>query len=172
MPLNHTSSFADLTEAQYGAIGKIVVEWSNIEFLLSVLLSRLLRTPEFLGRTYATGLSAVRLQQAITEAVAIHRHRYGGKRVLPTQLAEIDDLNARVTMLRSERNKISHFCWMRWTDDAVSGTAFAGGVYDKKYESKKTRKLTVTDLKRMHREAFELTERLMKLTESLPQIDE
>ena len=42
MPLNHTSKFAELTEAQYAALGRAVVEWANVEYLLGVLLSRLL----------------------------------------------------------------------------------------------------------------------------------
>jgi hypothetical protein len=51
VPLNHHSEYSALTEAQYAAIGRAVVEWANVEFLLGVLLSRLLATPEFLART-------------------------------------------------------------------------------------------------------------------------
>ena len=47
--LNH-SKYSDLTAAQYEALGKLFVEWSNIEFMLGLILSRLLFTPEFLGR--------------------------------------------------------------------------------------------------------------------------
>jgi hypothetical protein len=67
MPLNHVSTFSDLTDEQYSAIGRVVVEWSNVEYLLSVVPSRLLRTPEYLGRTYTAGLAAVRIQTAISE---------------------------------------------------------------------------------------------------------
>ena len=42
VPLNHHSEYSELTEAQYAAIGRAVVEWANVEFLLGVLLSRLL----------------------------------------------------------------------------------------------------------------------------------
>lgn len=89
MPLNHTSQYSELTQAQYAALGKAVVEWVNVEFLLGVLLSRLLATPEFLSRTYTDSISAVRLQGAIAEAVEIHRVRYIASSRLPTAAAHI-----------------------------------------------------------------------------------
>jgi hypothetical protein len=52
MPLNHTSEYAELTNEQFALIGRLVIEWSNIEFLLGVLLSRLLFMPEFVGRVW------------------------------------------------------------------------------------------------------------------------
>ena len=172
MPINHASRFADLTEAQYSALGKIVVEWSNIEYLLGVLLSRLLRTPEYLGRTYVEGLSGVRLQSAISEAVAVHRHRYGAKRVLEGVLIAIEELNGRVTALRATRNKISHFCWTRWSDDEVFGTALSGGVPDAKWERRTNKSLKLSDLNRLHAEAYTLTEELLQITELLPKVEE
>ena len=47
MPLNHTSIYAELNDENYALIGRVVVEWFNVEFLLGNLLSRLLFTPEF-----------------------------------------------------------------------------------------------------------------------------
>jgi hypothetical protein len=43
MPLNHTP-YSDLTQEQAALIGRIGIEWSNVEFLLGQLLSRLLMT--------------------------------------------------------------------------------------------------------------------------------
>lgn len=43
MPLNHNSIYAELTDCHFKLIGKIVVEWSNIEFLLGVVDSRINR---------------------------------------------------------------------------------------------------------------------------------
>ena len=58
MPLNHTSSYADLTSEQAELIGRFVIECSNIDFLLGEILGRLLFTPEFLKRIYADEMSA------------------------------------------------------------------------------------------------------------------
>lgn len=172
MPLNHVSKYSDLTDEQYSAIGRVVVEWSNVEYLLSVVLSRLLRTPEYLGRTYATGLSAVRLQAAISEAVEVHRHRYSWRFINEPELAAIESANIRVTKLRAERNRISHFCWCRTNDEAVFGTSFAGGVATENWERKNIKTLKLSDLQTLHSDAHALTELLMKIVGAIPPIDE
>ena len=172
MPLNHVSKYSDLTDEQYSAIGRLVVEWSNVEYLLSVVLSRLLRTPEYLGRTYTTGLAAVRIQTAISEAVEVHRHRYGRRLIKESELAAIESVNVRVTTLRSERNKISHFCWSRTNDEAVFGTSFAGGVPTDKWERKNSKTLKMSELQSLHAEAHALTEDLMRIANAIPATDE
>jgi hypothetical protein len=52
MPINHSSKYSELTDDQYKLIGKVITEFSNLDFLLGNLLSRMLIMPEFLGRTY------------------------------------------------------------------------------------------------------------------------
>jgi len=172
MPLNHVSTYSDLTDEQYSAIGRMVVEWSNVEYLLSVLLSRLLRTPEYLGRTYTAGLAAVRIQTAISEAVEVHRHRYGRRLINEPELAAIESANIRVTTLRAERNKISHFCWCRTNDEAVFGTSFAGGVPTDKWERRNSKTLKLSELQALHSEAHALTEELVRIVNAMPAIDE
>ena len=172
MPLSHSSEFAALTDEQHAAIGRVVVEWSNVEYLLSVLLSRLLRTPDYLGRTYSAGLSAFRLQEAISEAVAIHRHRYSSKILGEELLIRIENANRRVTSLRGERNKISHFCWCRSDDESVFGTSFAGGVPSEKWERKNARQVSLAELQELYAEAHGLTEELMLITTSVKPVDE
>jgi hypothetical protein len=63
--LNHVSQYSQLTDVHYNAIGKVVIEWSNIEFLLRILLTRLLLTPDFPGRTFTDRLTAAKVQEAI-----------------------------------------------------------------------------------------------------------
>lgn len=172
MPLNHTSQYAELTDEQYVALGKAVVEWANIEQLLSVLLGRLLATPDFLARTFTDPLAAVRLQEAIQEAVDIHRVRYGERVVSGDLLDEIAKINKSVTSLRGMRNKIAHFCWCRRSDESLFGTSFAGGIPTPKSERRSSAVLKLSELRKFHQEAFSLVERLIVLTESLPCVDE
>ena len=172
MPLNHSSEFSALTDEQHAAIGRVVVEWSNVEYMLSVVLSRLLRTPEYLGRTYSAGLSAVRIQAAISEAVAIHRLRYKRKFIGEDVLVQIERANERVTVLRAERNKISHFCWCRTDDALLFGTAFAGGVPSEKWERKNSKELSLAELRKLYREAHDLTEELMLISGAVKPVDE
>lgn len=172
MPLNHTSSYAELTSEQYAAIGRLVVEWSNIEYQLSVLLSRLLRTPEYLGRTYSAGLSAARIQEAIDEAIDVHRTRYGCQLVTELDLQAIESTNHRITALRAQRNKISHFCWCRSDDDRVFGTSFRGGVPSKQWERRNSATLSLSELEGLYVEARELSTEIMRVTSIVAAVDE
>jgi hypothetical protein len=172
VPLNHASKYSALTDAQYAAIGRAVVEWANVELLLGVLLARLLATPEFLARTYTDSISAVRLQEAIVEAVEIHRVRYGYRLVSQEALTEILEVNNRVTRLRAVRNKFAHFCWMRSNDEEIFGTSFSGGIWSPKRERRDNIVLKVSELAALNEEAHLLVEQLMKLVGKLPEITE
>lgn len=172
MPLNHASKYSALTDAQYAAIGRAVVEWANVEFLLGVLLARLLATPEFLARTYTDSISAVRLQEAIVEAVEIHAVRYGHRLVSQEVLTEILEVNSRVTRLRAVRNKFAHFCWMRRNDEEIFGTCFSGGSWSPKRERRDNIVLKVSELATLIEKAHLLVEQLMNLVEKLPEVTE
>lgn len=172
MPLNHSSEFTQLTDDQYIAIGKVVVEWANVEQLLSVLLGRLLGAPDFLARTFTDPLSAVRLQEAIREAVEIHRMRYREKIISGDLLDEMVRINDSVTSLRGVRNKIAHFCWCRYSDESLFGTGFAGGIPTPRSERKDTAVLSLGELDRFHQDALSIVEQLLVLTERIPRIDE
>jgi hypothetical protein len=70
MSLNHATQSSQLTDEHFKAIGKLVVEWANIEFTLRSTLTRLLLTPDFLGRTYTDQMSAARVQEAMFKSSA------------------------------------------------------------------------------------------------------
>jgi hypothetical protein len=172
VPLNHTSQYSELTDTQYAAIGKAVVEWANVEFLLGVLLSRLLATPEYLSRTYTESISAARLQSAIAEAVEIHRVRYGHRLVPEQILLEIVQVNSLVTAIRGVRNKIAHFCWVRSHDEELFGTSFRGGVPSKKKERRDHAVLTSQELAQLNNQTHSLVEQLIQLIAKLPAVSE
>ena len=172
MPLNHTSKYSALTNAQYLAIGKAVVEWANVEQLLGTLLARLLATPDFLARTFTDPFSAARLQEAVREAVQIHRVRYGERQISGIILDEICSVNGSITSLRASRNKIAHFCWCRQTDEIMFGTSFAGGISTAKSEQKNSALLSFTELTEMNDRTYALVEQLITLLVKVPAIDE
>lgn len=172
MPLNHSSQYAELTDEHYKAIGKIVVEWANIEFLLAVLLSRLLVTPEFLARSYTDHISAVKLQDAIKEGVEIHKQRYGCKLITKEEQDEIILINNQITELRAVRNKFAHFCWTRSSDEEIFGTNLSGGVPTSKKHKRGNVTFTVSELSKFHKKAYEIVELLSSLTQRLPQMSE
>jgi hypothetical protein len=171
MPLSHASRFSEPTEKQYASLGRAVVEWANVEQLLGTVLSRLLATPDFLARTYTASMSAVRMQEAITEAVKIHVYRYGYRLISKGRLEEIIKINGDVTSLRTKRNKIAHFCWFRQDDEVMLGTNFPSCVTlktnDRGYAT-----LTQAELSNLNAEAHALVERLLTLLPELPEISE
>lgn len=172
MPLNHSSKYAELTPRQFEVIGRLVVEWSNIQFLLGVLLSRLLFTPEFLGRVYTDELMASRLQSALGKALSIHRHRYGNGVVSEELAAEIRALNTEIEQIRGKRNKFSHFCWCRWSDEQIFGSGLSGHVPPSKQLDRDSMVVTVKELEELYRESYAVVDRLCATLEKLPSISE
>lgn len=148
------------------------MEWANVEFLLGVLLSRLLATPEFLSRTYTDSISAVRLQDAIAGAIEIHRVRYRYRLVSEQVLGEIERVNSSVTATRGMRNKIAHFCWARSHDGEIFGTSFSGGALSAKKARRDHAVLTLQELAQLNGETHSLVEQLMGLVATLPKVSE
>jgi len=172
MPLNHTSQYAQLTDRQFELLGRAVVEWSNIEFLLGCLLSRLLHTPEFLGRTYTDQLSASRVEAAIREALEIHRVRYRSQVVPEAGQQAALVLLGKIQGMRGLRNKIAHFCWTRSTDGEIFGTALSGGLPGSAKHERSYVSLTIADLEQANKAFSTVVDELSSLVSSLPELTE
>ncbi|HET7832165.1 MAG TPA: hypothetical protein VFK88_04290 [Gallionella sp.] len=172
MPLNHTSQYAQLTEEQYAALGKVVVEWANIEELLGAISGRLLATPDFLARSFTDSISAVRIQTILTQAIEIHQVRYQCMRVHEAILNELTVLNEKVNTLRAKRNKIAHFCWLRSNDEELWGTNFPGGIPSPKSERTHHATFTANELAELHRESYAVVDQLLSIYQALPEINE
>jgi hypothetical protein len=172
MSLNHTTQSSQLTDEHFKAIGKLVVEWANIESLLRMTLTRLLLTPDFLGRSYTDHMSAAKIQDAIDEAVDLHRNRYAYDIIPKETVEEIAKINRRITKLRSTRNKFAHFCWCRWNDEEIFGMNFSGGLPGTKKHERSFIKLKVSEANGLYQEFYEIVERLSQITHKLPELDE
>ena len=165
MPLNHISIYSELTEEHFVAIGKIVVEWSNIEHSLGILLSRLLIVPELLSMSYSTRLSAAKLQDAIKEAIQIHKNRYAYKLIPESTLNSITEINNKITTIRSTRNKFAHFCWSRSSDNEIFGTNFSN-------KNNNYITFTVSELTKFYNESYKLVDDLSSVLTLLPVMEE
>jgi hypothetical protein len=172
MPLNHTSSYSELTDEHYSLIGKVVIEWSNVEFLLGSILSRLLFTPEFPGRVFSRGMGAMKLQKSIDEAVELHKLRYGARIVPEDILSQITSINKNLSKLRKTRNQFAHFCWARSNDDEIYGVGFSSATAGSKRLDKDMITLKVDELKEFYSQLYKLVDDLGKVTESLPEMEE
>lgn len=172
MPINHSSKYAELTENQFLWIGKIVIEFSNIEFLLKNLLTRLLMTSDFLGRTYTDNLNIARVQESIANALDIHERRFCGKIIHSDKAKEIKDLNVRINLIRGERNKFAHYCWSRWDDSKIFGAKMGGQVPKSDKPNRESKTISNEEMERLYKTAYDIVEDLMKVVYSLPEIDE
>jgi hypothetical protein len=172
MPLNHTSQYAELTDEQFKLIGKIVVEWSNIEFLQKVILSRLLFTPDYLSRTYTDIISAAKIQDAIREAVELNLSRYACKIIREEILYEITQINDKISQARANRNKFAHFCWSRSSDYEIFGTNFSAGLPHSKKQKKGWLKINTSDIEKLYKESYCLVTSLSNIVEKLPEVKE
>lgn len=168
MPLNHSSSYADLTAEQAELIGRFIVEWSNIEFLLSDILARLLMSPDFVSRVFTDAMNAFALQQALDKAIRIHRERYGCRVIAEPVLERLDMMLAQVDELRGMRNRFSHFCWARTTDEAIFGTGFSGFLPSDKRQKSDERLLSVTEIRAAHKKAWDLVDGLSMFVLAIP----
>lgn len=172
MPLNHTSQYAQLTDRQFELLGRVVVEWANLEFLLGCLLNRLLHTPEFLGRTYTDQLTSSRIEVAIREAIEIQSVRYRSRVVSETTQAATLELLRKIQSKRALRNKIAHFCWSRSTDDTIFGTSFSGGLPGSAKHERSYASLTTADLVEAHTSFAAIVDELQTVVSSIPEMSE
>lgn len=169
--LNH-GKYSDLTAEQYELLGRNFIEWSNIEFLLGVLLSRLLFTPEFLGRTYSDEMSAVKLEAAVKNALDIHRNRYGGRIVSDELSSEITELVSSASVHRAFRNKLAHYLWMRSNDQEIFGSRMSGKL-PKANGRNDGIKVSVAELKEKCESAHALVEKIKRIAiDALPKVEE
>ena len=171
MSLNH-NAYSELTTEQAELIGRIGIEWSNVEYLLGQLLSRVLMTPEFLGRVYTDQMGAVQLQKAITQAVEIQRVRYGCRVLDYDLLQAINKINPAIDVARGMRNRFAHFCWARSSDVEIFGTAFSAALPHQKESERDFRTLSIDELKRAHKTVWDIVEEVTKLLARIPESTE
>lgn len=172
MPLNHSSQYAQLTPKEFEAVGRLVIEWSNIEFLLGAILSRLLFVPEFLGRTYTDKMNTVQIEAATKNALEIHSRRYGNRIVPKEKELRIENLLKRIGEFRILRNKFAHFCWSRSTDDEIFGTRLSGKLPTPKREQSESVTISLRDLDNAYAEAYSTVEEALVIVETLPNVEE
>jgi len=153
-------------------IGKIVVEWSNIEFLQKIILSRLLLTPDYLSRICTDIISAARIQDTIREAIELHKYRYSSRIIKKELLDEIIQINNKITQVRANRNRFSHFCWSRSTDEEIFGTSFSASFPNSKKHGKSFIKIKTEDINDLYKESYSLVTRLSDIIKKLPEMKE
>lgn len=171
MPLNHQKYF-ELTDEQFKLLGKCLIEFSNIENLLGQILTRLLLTPDFLGRTYTDTMSISTIQRSIDTALEIQNHRYGYSIISRDLCIKIKDINKEVENLRQIRNKFAHYCWSRFGEEKIFGTSFSGKVPNPKKPNADSATLTNDEILDVYNNAYRIVGVLSDLVNALPLLEE
>lgn len=161
-----------LTDDQYSLLGKILIEFSQIEFLLNSILTKLLITPQFLGRTYTDKLTANSVILAIENAIEIHERRYRYKLVSEKKCRELSSILSQIKGTKTIRNKFAHYVWFRQTDDKIFGSKMDGKIFDAAKRNKNSVSYTNNQLKSQFILAEGLTNKLMGIYEELPTFEE
>ncbi|MGB0649906.1 MAG: hypothetical protein ACPG3U_07700 [Rhodothermales bacterium] len=172
MPSNHSSSEAELTDQQFLAMGKLFVEWSNVEFMLGTLLSRIVFVPEILARTYTDQLSATRLEQAIKNAVDLHKRRFSYSVISRDKLDQLERLVNDASVVRRTRNKLAHYCWSRHSDNAIAGFKLSGRQAPNSSQTRDYQEYTLEQLKTEYERAYALVEGMIAFAISIPENEE
>lgn len=172
MPLNHHSKYTELTDQQYQLIGKIVIEFSNVEFLLGTILSRLLITADFLGRTYADQMTAHTMIESIENALKIHEYRYGNRIISLGLSSRISKLISDIKGIKSIRNRFSHYCWMRSNDQEIFGAKLSGKIPNPQKPNEDTFTISVKELSNEVVRFYNIVENMENIIKELPELKE
>lgn len=170
MPLNHTSKYSELTDNQFLLIGKLTVEFSNIEFLLSQILSRLLITPSFLSRTYTERMNVNSIIDKIRNGIDIHSSRYNYQ-IIPEDLCNsISEKVNEANQIRIKRNKFAHHCWCRVSDEKIFGTEFLSKQFKSSKPNQGSIEILNIEIEELYKKSYKLVDEMELILQKLPEL--
>lgn len=170
MPINHISKHTELTDNQFMLIGKLTIEFSNIEFLLSSVLGRLLITPSFLSRTFTERMNVMALTKKIRNALDIHERRYRNLIVSSDLIEQIKIKLSEIENIRLIRNKFAHNCWSRQSDTKIYGTEFLGKQPNRNKPDEGIILLTNNEIEETYKDAYRIVEDFNNILNQLPEL--
>jgi len=170
--LSHTSKYSELTDAQFSALGRVLVESSNTEHLLEIIITRLLRAPDYPMLAITSQLGYKQRLEAIKILIDTHRRRYHNKLIDETMLDKLSDLIKQVDQFRIDRNRCAHYLWCRDTDEKVFGIKLTGRHSDSKKPNRDCVTFTVMELNSIATQMHAIVDDLITILEGLPGIEE
>lgn len=95
------------------AIGSVATEWSILEHMLQVVLTRLALTAQFPVFAVTSDLSIDNRIRAIKSLIALHRDRYGYRLADKELLDALAGQLPVIAALKTRRNVIVHSVWIK-----------------------------------------------------------
>jgi len=170
--LSHTSKYSELTDAQFSALGRVLVESSNIEHLLERIITRLLKAPDYPSLVVTSQLGYNQKLKAINILIDTHRRRYHCKLINETTLEKLSNLIKRLDKFRIDRNRCAHYLWCRGTDEEIFGINFTGKHGDSKKPNQDCVTFTIIELNSIANQMHAIVDELIKILEGLPEREE
>jgi hypothetical protein len=170
--LSHASKYSELTDAQFSALGRVLVESSNIEHLLERIIARLLRASDYPTLAVTSQLGYYQRLKALNILIDTHRRRYHSKLINETTLDKLSDLIKQVDQFRIDRNRCAHYLWCRDTDEKVFGIKFTGKHGDFQKPNQDCVTFTVTELNSIATQMHAIVNDLITIFEGLPEREE
>jgi len=170
--LSHTSKYSELTDAQFSALGRVLVESSNIDHLIERIIARLLRAPDHPTLVITSQLGYYQRLKALKILIDTHRRRYQSKLINETTLDKLSDLIKQVDQFRIDRNRCAHYLWCRETDEKVFGIKFTGKHGDAQKPNQDCVTFTVIELNSIATQMHTIVDDLITILEGLPGIEE
>ncbi len=108
-----------LTERQHAAIGRVAVLWSEVEWAMERILTRLALVPSLLGYVLTDKLGADNRIKAIRALIEVHKIKYAGL-IDDALLTEIQEYLASLGTMKDDRNYIVHSVWAKASETELS----------------------------------------------------
>jgi len=172
MPLSHATKFMALTPTQHVAFGRIVTEWSNVEFLVETLLIRLSCAPDFLGLALTNDLNISNRISCLKNLIKINRHRYTPPRLSDDIERRLNGIILEISRLKDYRNRFVHYCWCRDNDEVVFGIRFRAKLPELGKPNANTLTLRVAKMNELADRMHKLVEDLNDVLRLIPEIEE
>jgi hypothetical protein len=169
--LNHGSKYSELPDHQYALIGKVIVEFSNIDLMLDILLTRLLLSPDFLGRSYTDQLSVPKTIEAIKQALDVHRQRYNNNFISEEKAGDIRLMLTKVKEVQTIRNKFAHRAITR-SGNNIALVRFSGKPPNDRGETSDFETINEESLNNLYKNAYKIVDTLRAIVETIVEVKE
>jgi len=116
MSLNHFNKYSELTDEQFLVIGKIIIESSNIDFCLSVLLSKLILLPHMISEEIIGKDGIVTKIEKIKNVINLYEKHYHIDNEI---FNEIQKIITEINTYNKKRNLFVHNSISRISDDEI-----------------------------------------------------
>lgn len=119
--ITNNSEYSELTDRQFQLIGRLIIEFSNLETLLLILLNNLLLSVNNLKGVHFGQSTTHHLITEIEATLVINSYQYKYE-IIPLDLSKrISEKISEIKNIKTIRNKLTHYSWKKYEDNKIIG---------------------------------------------------